>query len=269
MEYGRSVAEMCNAWALAARLLDARRLRKTLHDLDGAVAAGLQLEAYLSVESAVASLTRTLLSSFHGPDLTDLFAQQDAVAAFVAEAGQHLLSALPAVTRTEVRAKARAWAALGLPSALADEIARLGSMGQIVQVFRLSRRTGLPAEDAMAVWMVSAHRSGLGALLAGDEEVAADRWIAAARASLHQDLTDSLLQLALDVAAAVAPARPRTATIERAVDRDPRLAEIWEMARAIAGERDRLPAMVVLTTRLRTRLQLSHGGSGDAPPVIG
>lgn len=258
LEYGRSVSEMCNAWALAVRVLDARRLRAELAALNGKVETSLQAEAYLAVENAVASLTRSMLSSFHGAELGELVERAVDVEAFTAEASRALMESMPAVRRTELRSRAKSWEALGLPAALADELARLAGLGQVVQVWRLARRSGLSCEHAMTIWMVAANRSGLGDLLEGDEQVAADRWVAAARASLHQTLSESLLELALDVAAAIAPARPRMATIERVVDRDPELAGIWEMARQIALERDRLPALVVLTTRLRTRLNYAE-----------
>jgi glutamate dehydrogenase len=269
LEYGRGVVAMANAWALASDLLGAGRLRRVLGELPAETASQLQIEALLAVEQAVASLTRTLLSTFPGEELREVFAQRDAITAFVGEARAELLQALPAVRRTALRARAASWSALGLPRELAEEISRLGSLGQIVQVYRLATRTGLGAKDATAVWMVSAHRSGLGDLLEADEDMPADRWVAAARACVFQDLSESLLGLALDVAATVAPARPRPETIERAVDRDPELAAIWSMARQIQGERDRLPAMVVLSNRLRNRLRRSEAGDAAGVPVVG
>ena len=259
LEYGRPVNELCNAWALASRALDARRLRAAVAALDGKVDASLQTEASLTIEAAVASATRTILSTLHGEAFEATLGRSSEIIDFARGAAEAVVDAMPAVRRTELRARARSWSTLGLPADLALELTRLSALAPFIQVFRLADRGSLPVADALTVWHVAAQRSGLGDLLEAEDNVARDRWVAAARASLHQDLSESLLELAIDVSAA-APQRPvRSAAIERAVDRDPMLADIWEFARQIGGERDRLPSLVVLTTRLRTRLH--QGGA--------
>ena len=259
LEYGRPVNELCNAWALASRALDARRLRAAVAALDGKVDASLQTEASLVIEAAVASATRTILSTMHGDAFEAVLGRNAEIIAFTRDAAGKVVDSMPAVRRTELRARARSWSTLGLPGDLALDLTRLSSLAPFIQVFRLAERVGLEVGDALTVWHVAAQRSGLGDLLEADDNVARDRWVAAARASLHQDLSESLLDLAIDVCA-VASARPmRSGAIERAVDRDPMLADIWEFARQIGGERDRLPSLVVLTTRLRTRLQQAGG----------
>ncbi len=254
LEYGRPVDEICNAWALASRAHGARRLRLALRALDGKVEAGLQIEACLALESAVAATTRAILSTLHGEAFTALLERSQALCDFAQRSADAVFDALPSARRTELRSRARAWSALGLPSNLAMELTRLQAMTALPQVFRLAEGQSLDHADAWSLWLHAAARSGLGDLIDHDAGIAPDRWTAAARASLHQDLTESLLELARDVARQVSSRPLRPSAVERAVDRDPALAEIWNFARQIGNERERMAALVVLTTRLRTRL---------------
>ena len=157
--------------------------------------------------------------------------------------------------RNLLREAAEEWEGRGLPRDLARRLSRYDSMTHFIWVADLSRDASITPIRAVQVWFATAHVTGLGALLRTQQDAASSRWIAAARASLHQDLCSSMLYLSSRVATVAGESGPlRLARVQKMLSNGQDLDDIWELARQVPAERDQLAAQIVLTTRLRTRV---------------
>ncbi len=259
VEYERPAAVLCNAYSLAVRVLDVRRMRADLMRLDGKMEATLQYRAFAEIERSVAAATRGLLAMYPGDRLHAALGRSDELRALADEMSERMAKSPNRSQRNSLRSHAGRWQKLGLPRQIARDLARLKEMTAVFAVDALSRSAEIPASKATALWFSVAEQTGIGALINGDTGVPGSRWEAAATASLRQDLTESMLALAKQAAAKCGDDRKATAAVRKMLKNGAGLADICELARHIPAERNPMPALVVLTTRLRTILPANGG----------
>ena len=254
VEYERPASDLCLAYSLAARMMRARELRAELQKLDGKLASDLQYQGLGEIERCVATATRALLSMCPGEKLHQAIARVDEAE----QAAQGMLNALSKLTsrarRTALRGRAAQWQKLGLPREIARGLARLSELTWLFAVAELARRTQLSAAEATTVWFGVSENTGIGALLEHEQVPPRTRWEAAARASLRQDLVDSLLHLGAVVAAGRGDVPISAGAVGKVFKNGLGMTDVWALANKIPAERNPMAAMVVLTTRLRTQL---------------
>ena len=115
----------------------------------------------------------------------------------------------------------------------------------------------MPAASAVAVYFATAEVTGLAELLAQVSEASAStRWEAAALSSLGQGLGYTLFRLAARVAQLLGTAKkPTVDAVRHVLVEELKLGALWELANQIQAEGVQIPALVVLTEKLRTRLR--------------
>jgi NAD-specific glutamate dehydrogenase len=125
-------------------------------------------------------------------------------------------------------------------------------------VWQLAREANLEQTQAVAIYFACAQVTGLYEVLAqiGDA-TPQNRWEAMALHSLGQGMAYTLYRLAVRVAQTLGGKRAPTVDSVRAVLVDElKLGPLWDLANQIQAEAVvQIPALVVLTERLRARLR--------------
>ena len=256
IEFDRSVVDLCKAHTASIQLLGLPALRSAVIALDGKVPTAVQYEAFATLEAAAAAATHWLLSTFPGDGLFEFLANIDKVRAWAQPLSAQVGEAQPAKRKTEAHAKAAAWTAAGVPEALAQEIAAIGARSNLYAIWQLGQEAATNADDAVAVYFGTAEVTGLAELLT---QIAATtpqtRWESAALASLGQGLGYTLFRLAVRVARTLAGSQPGVEAVRGVLVDELKLGALWELANQIQAEGVQIPALVVLTERLRARLR--------------
>ncbi len=256
VEVERPVPELCNAYALAAYALDAGSIRSGISGLDGQIAAEVQYEAMDAVERILASTTRAILARCADAEALDAAMEnREALRGLVSDLRTAVYKAQDTENRGGFRDATNVWEGRGLPRDLARRIARLEGLTHFIWIDALADQNKITAPRAVQVWFATAQVTGLGALLAPQLDAAASRWVAAARASLRQDLCGSMLFLASRVARGCGDTGTlRQSKVRALLSNGGELGDVWALARQVPAERDQLAAQIVLTTRLRSRV---------------
>ncbi len=257
MEFDRPVVEICQAHTMACRQLQLPRLRKALMALDGQLPAQQQYEAFAALEDAAAAATHWLLSTFPGENLAPVLSKEATIQAWAKQVTPRLAAAQTSKRQAEAVARAGKWTQAGMPADLAQEIASIGARAQVFAVWQLTQETEMPAASAVAVYFATAEVTGLAELLAQVSEASAStRWEAAALSSLGQGLGYTLFRLAARVAQLLGTAKkPTVDAVRHVLVEELKLGALWELANQIQAEGVQIPALVVLTEKLRTRLR--------------
>lgn len=254
VEYGRSVSELCQTYTFASRALGLPALRSSLMALDFKVPAQVQYEALSTLEEAAAAATEWVLANQPGDSLGLYLARAGELTDWAGDLAEGVARYADS-GRSEAEAQARLWVNQGLEPALAYAVASSGQRARLFAIWQVGQDTGLAAEQAAAVYFAVADVTSLAGLLA---QIAAmspqTRWEAMALASLAQGLGDTLTRLAVKVARHPAVLGGRGA-VRKVLVEELKLGSLWDLASQIASEGVQIPALVVLSERLRARLR--------------
>jgi len=255
MEFDRPVPDLCQAHTFSLRLLGIPRLREALMALDAKVPTQVQYEAFAALEDEAAAATQWLLATFPGENLFEFLATGAEVQAWAQGLAPQIAAAQTGSRHTEAMARAAAWTTAGMPAQLAKDIAGLEGQAHLFAIWQLARETGANAQQAVAVYFATADITGLAELLAQiDDATPQTRWEAAALASLGQGLGYTLFRLAVRVAQSLPGGATREKVRGVLVD-ELKLGALWDLANQIQAEGVQIPALVVLTEKLRARLR--------------
>ncbi len=255
-EFGRPTADICRVYTATVQLLGLPALRKQITALDAKVPAHVQYEALATLEDAAASATHWLLSTFPGDKLFDVLRRSADIKAFAQQVGDVLVKQQTAARKAAAIALASAWQAQGLPVALANQVVAVQAQAHVFAAWWLAQEAGVPAESAVAVYLGTAEVTGLDELLFQVAEAPAqNRWEVAALSSLGQGLGYTLYQLAVKVAQSLAGGKVGPNAVRTVLEGEMKLGPMWELAHQIQAEGVQIPALVVLTEKLRARLR--------------
>lgn len=256
MEYPRPVAELAQAYTASTDLLDIPRLRKGLIALDGKVPARVQYEAFAALDDAAAAATQWLLASFPGDGLGDFLSKTADLRQWMAGTRQSIAKGQTGRRKAEAEARIAAWTAAGMPTDLARDVAGTMAQSNAFAIWLLAQENKLDASDAVAIHSATAEITGLAEVLAQVADASAQtRWEAAALASLGPGIGHTLFRLAGRVGQSLAGKKPTHERVRAVLVDELKLGALWELANQIQGEGVQIPALVVLTERLRARLR--------------
>ncbi len=254
VEHGRNVTDLCQAYTFACNALGIPALRKAVMALPFTVPAAAQYEALGLIEDAAAAGTEWLLANLPGDALDRYLDRGEKLAKW----SDGVISQFPNLVqrgRQDQIAKAKLWIGHGMPEKLAHDVATVALRPRLFSVWQVGQDSGLSAMHAAAVTFATAEVTGLDAILAQVAEANPQtRWDAAALSSLGQGLADTLARLAIRVAGNPKAASGRDAVRKILVD-ELKLGSLWDLANQIAAEGVQIPALVVLSERLRARLR--------------
>ncbi len=256
MEFSRPLPELCQAHTLSVNLLNLPRLRAEIQAMNGQIAASAQYAAIAAMEEAAAGATRWLLASCPSDKLFEVMKRSEDLAAFSKTAAPLLMAGQAQARKNAAAHQALTWQSAGMPAMAAAEIAHLHAMSHLYAVWTLAQETGTSAADAVCVYFGTAEVTGFDELLYQIADATAQtRWEVAALASLGQGLGYTLSRLAVRVAQtlgnkAISPLAVRGVLVD-----DLRLGPLWDLAHQIQAEGVQIPALVVLTERLRVHLR--------------
>ena len=255
-ESERPVSDLCNAYWLAAESLDAVGLRAAIRSLDGTVAAQAQYEAFAELESVLAGTTRAILARCPSrEDLATLMANSDAFISFARGAVGAVYKAQSTRRRAELVDANKFWERRGFSRDLSRRMMKISAQQHFIWVWEVAQRCKVPADRAALLWFNTGEVTGLSLVLGAPQDAAGTRWVAAARASLRQDLYAALLDVVIWIAGQLEDsATLRIPKVKKILGTHDELADCWALARQIPGERDQVAARIVLTNRLRNRL---------------
>ena len=158
--------------------------------------------------------------------------------------------------KAEATAHIAAWTAAGVPAELAEAVAGLPAQANGFAIWTLARETKLDATDAVAIHFATAEITGLAEVLAQVADANPQtRWEAAALASLGPGIGHTLFRLAGRVAQSLAGKTPTHDRVRAVLVDELKLGALWDLAHQIQSEGVQIPALVVLTERLRARLR--------------
>ncbi|MBM4342366.1 MAG: NAD-glutamate dehydrogenase [Deltaproteobacteria bacterium] len=254
MEYGRTVTELCQTYTFACDVLGLDALRRQVAALNYQVPATVQYEALVEIEDAAAAATEWLLANLPGETLRPYLARGDALAAWAGDTVAQYQNLVQRGRQDQV-ARAKAWIGQGMPETLAHDLTTVALRPRLFAVWQVGQAAKLAALPAAAVTFATAEVTGLDALL-GQISTASPqtRWESAALSSLGGGLADTLARLAVRVAQNPKAQSGRDAVRKILVD-ELKLGSLWELAEQIAAEGVQIPALVVLSERLRARLR--------------
>ncbi len=256
MEYPRPIAEICQAHTVSIELLDIPRLRKALIALDGKVPARVQYEAFAVLDDAAVAATQWLLASFPGEGLNEFLDKAEELRAWLDGVNGAMAKAQTGRRKAEATARVTAWTQAGLPAELAQTVAGLPAQANGFAIWTLARETKLDAADAVAIHFATAEITGLAEVLAQVADANPQtRWEAAALASLGPGIGHTLFRLAGRVAQSLAGKKPTHDRVRAVLVDELKLGALWDLAYQIQSEGVQIPALVVLTERLRARLR--------------
>ena len=257
MEFNRPVVDLCRTHTFALRILGVPRLRSALIALEDLLPARVQYEAFAALEDAAASASQWLLATFPGDGLHEFLDAGDAVHSWAADLGPRMVAAQTGRRRHESAQCAARWTQAGMPAELAATIAGMSAQSHVLAAWQLARETHLGGPQAVAVYFATAEVTGLAEVLAQVADASPQtRWEAAALASLAQGLGYTLFRLAVRVAQSLGASHAYTTEAVRTVLVDElKLGALWDLANQIQAEGVQIPALVVLTEKLRARLR--------------
>ena len=256
MEYPRPIAEIAQAHTVSIDLLDIPRLRKALIALDGKVPAKAQYEAFAVLDEAAVAATQWLLASFPGEGLNEFLDNAGQLRSWLNGVRGPMAKAQTGRRKAEATARIAAWTAAGLPAELAEAVAGLPAQANGFAIWTLARETKLDATDAVAIHFATAEITGLAEVLAQVADANPQtRWEAAALASLGPGIGHTLFRLAGRVAQSLGGKKPTHDRVRAVLVDELKLSALWELAYQIQSEGVQIPALVVLTERLRARLR--------------
>jgi glutamate dehydrogenase len=273
-ETGASVPELTRAWLIAREAFDMPSFWRQLAELAAASAISVdtQIEVVLEARKLVERATRWLVINRRPPfDIATTVESLRPGVATVRSAIPKLLAGRDLAGFDERRA---AFAARGVPTGFADEIAAMVPSYSACDIVHSAALTGHGAEETAAVYFALADRLQLGRLrdliTALPRE---DRWASMARSALRDDLYAAHAELTRDVltgtrtagdATADAAARlaaweeRNSAAISRAAAT---LSEIWE------GDRFSFTTMSVASRVIRTLVISTTAPAGTSAVV--
>ena len=256
MEYPRPIAEICQAHTVSIDLLDIPRLRKALIALDGKVPARVQYEAFAVLDDAAVAATQWLLASFPGEGLNEFLDNAQELRKWLDGVRGPMAKAQTGRRKAEAAAHVTAWTQAGLPAELAEAVAALPAQANGFAIWSLARETKLDAVDAVAIHFATAEITGLAEVLAQVADANPQtRWEAAALASLGPGIGHTLFRLAGRVAQSLGGKKPTHDRVRAVLVDELKLGALWDLAYQIQSEGVQIPALVVLTERLRARLR--------------
>jgi glutamate dehydrogenase len=186
-ETGASVAQIARAYAIVRDLFDVRGLWRGIEALDYKVEASVQYDSIFEIGRMVRRAVYWLLQNYSGElDIEPMVARfrpgvlkvRDALPAIAVG------RSADAYTSDSVR-----YAQRGLPPALAQHIAALRLMTQILDVIELAREFRLSVIEVGKLYFALAHELKLDAIREQIESLVVDgRWRATARAMLRETL---------------------------------------------------------------------------------
>jgi glutamate dehydrogenase len=256
MEYPRPIAEICQAHTVSIDLLDIPRLRKEIIALDGKVPARVQYEAFAVLDDAAVAATQWLLASFPGEGLNEFLDNAGELQKWLSSVRTAMGKAQTGRRKLEAEANVTQWTHMGLPSTLAETVAGLPAQANGFAIWSLGREMKLEPADAVAIHFATAEITGLAEVLAQVADANPQtRWEAAALASLGPGIGHTLFRLASRVAQSLAGRKPTHERVRAVLVDELKLGALWDLAHQIQAEGVQIPALVVLTERLRARLR--------------
>jgi glutamate dehydrogenase len=185
-EQGQPPATVIKAFAVATMILDAPALFDPIDGLDLKVRADTQLQLYGRVEGLLRHLTSWLLSAHWSARPVG-----DAIKTFGAPLGrlvEQLPNLLPEAYREDWTRAATQWRELGVPKALATQMANTRVLGSAPDIIEMAADAGCDVETAADVYFAAGERLHLLWLLSAIIALQVNgRWQALARANLRED----------------------------------------------------------------------------------
>lgn len=182
--------------------------------------------------------------------------RREDLATFSHAAAPLLMAGQPQLRKNAAAHQALTWQSAGMPPLAAAEIAHLHAMSHLYAVWTLAQETGTTAADAVCVYFSTAEVTGFDELLYQIADATAQtRWEVAALASLGQGLGYTLSRLAVRVAQVLGSKAVTPLAVRGVLVDDLRLGPLWDLAHQIQAEGVQIPALVVLTERLRVHLR--------------
>jgi glutamate dehydrogenase len=256
MTYGRTVPTLCQTYAVARRALGLYPLREALLTAAGQMPAATLYQALVALEDAAADAAEWLLASFPDQSLDKALADVAQLPVWSAELQQSWQS--EAALSPAQRELALRWRDAGVPDTLVAQLASVPQRSHLLAIWQIGRDTGANAKTAAHLYFAVAEHTGLLALLVQISKAAPQtRWEAQALASLGQGLAYTLGRLVVRTVETLGPrATKATAEDARVVVYDTLgLGSLWELASQIAAEGVQIPALVVLSEKVRARLR--------------
>lgn len=256
MAFGRPVPTLCLTYAVARRALGLYGLREALLQLGGKVPAASQYRALLALEDAAAAAAEWLLASFPGASLDQALQEVQSLPVW-AEALERSWQSGKGLTPAEEDAFAR-WKDSDIPTPLAAALATMERRNHLLAIWQVGRDSGLAAPVASALYFHVGEQTGLLPLLAQTERaVPQTRWEAQALFSLGQGLGDTLGRLVVRTAQTLGEraAKADAAAVRAVVYDQLGLAPLWQLAGQIVAQGVQIPALVVLSEQVRSRLR--------------
>jgi glutamate dehydrogenase len=198
-ETGKTVAQVARAYAIVREVFGVRRLWREIEALDYKVEARVQYDSIFEIARMVRRAVYWFLQNYANElDIEPL------VMRFRAGVGE-LFAALPEILTARGRdsheRERNAYAARGLPADIAQRVAMLGAMTQMLDIVELARELHLPGPEVGALYFTLASELRLDALRDQIEGLAVEgRWRAMARTTLRETLAKehrALLRTAL------------------------------------------------------------------------
>ena len=256
MEYPRPVTELAQAHSVSIDLLDIPRLRKALIALDGKVPARTQYEAFAALEDAAFAATQWLLASFPGDGLVEFLGHADELRDWLAGTRKAIAAAQTGRRKALADARLASWTAAGMPTDLARDVAGVAAQSNAFPIWLLAKENKLEPLDAVAIHSATAEITWLAEVLTQVADASPQtRWEAAAFASLGPGIGHTLFRLAGRVSQSLKGKKPTPDRVRAVLVDELKLGSLWELAHQIQGEGVQIPALVVLTERLRARLR--------------
>ncbi|NII10247.1 NAD-glutamate dehydrogenase [Oleiagrimonas sp. C23AA] len=251
---GQGPAAIAKAFTAAREILDARALWAQIEALDGKVAEDTQIDAMLQIWTLLRHMTRWLLSRPGGT--LDIAANVERYAPGVSRLREALPGVLTPTSGADFDLTAEKWEGLGLDADLAQRLARMPVLREVLDMVDVARETDHPIDRVAAVFFELAETLDLEWLRGQIEALPVDgRWHAQARGSLLDELSTQQRALVVQVLH-YAGSREDVSPVEAWLDRDsPALAYTRSMLAEILQQNCDYPIASVAVRRLA---QLAH-----------
>jgi glutamate dehydrogenase len=186
-ETGANVAQIARAYAIVREVFGVRRLWREIEALDYKVDSGVQYDSIFKIGRVVRRAVYWFLQNYpHDLDIEHMVMRFRTGVGEVLDRLHKLLVGRDAERYAEELERCRG---VGLPQELAERIAALGTMTQILDVVELAREFRLPATEVGAAHFALAAELELDVLREHIDRLEADnRWRAMARTTLRESL---------------------------------------------------------------------------------
>jgi glutamate dehydrogenase len=233
-ETGANVAQIARAYAIAREIFDVRTLWREIESLDGHIPSGLQYDTSFQVRRMVQRCVHWLLRR-HREALTIEPLIDRLKAGAIA-----LLGDLPAVTggrtRRQLERDRDSLANIGLPPLLAERVAALALMNELLDVIEVSRELSLDLKETAELHFELARGLKLDWLREQIEALKVDgRWRATARGALRESLAQAQRALLTSILAARGRSSPRAALASWLAGRKERIVRLRRMLDEMKG----------------------------------